>query len=223
MGSNPDRELEKWKKIGQKYRRNAITSLYDCKRHDRISRHEAKAMSKAQGEGPVPSKIATLFGRDQRAVTKAIRRVEAQQGKVTDKGRVEQGFLEAVEEATIQPARGAYVDIRLQASKVLIDYITVLSSDSDVPFRFMIFDREQAPGYPNDDDKVWEEPGSGYRLTYVKSCPLLYQNRDDKTFLHCGIAVEQRPIRFDIEGPELEDYLQRPVTFTITVRYRLPI
>jgi hypothetical protein len=49
----------------------------------------------------------------------------------------------------------------------------------------------------------------------------LYEDKDESKRLHCGIALKQRPILFGLSERELEAYRQLPVSFKITVRYRL--
>lgn len=137
-----------------------------------------------------------------------------------EKPRQEREFFEAVEELTMQPGRGRYLDISLLANTILIDRIIVQPSDTGAPFEFKVFDREQQSAYPGDEDLVLERSSDGRRLRWVPVRPELYQDGDGSKRLHCGIVLRERHIRFDLGEQELQDYLQLPVTFRVTLRYR---
>ncbi len=112
-------------------------------------------------------------------------------------------FSQSFATVTVNPNHGRYFGLKLPADDVGIHSITVLTSDHDVPFQFLIFDRKQTSDYYNHADVFWEEKGTGRRLTYIEPRPELYHDRDKCTHLHCGISLDERPMRFDIEGQEL--------------------
>ncbi len=76
MEIKEDKILAKYKKIANKVKLNTIIGNADEKRHDRISKREAKAMLRASKDGLTNAKIAYIFSRDPRAVSKALQRME---------------------------------------------------------------------------------------------------------------------------------------------------
>lgn len=73
---------KKYERLAEKHKANRKTGLVDMKRHDRISKSEARDMVKAHKEGLRPPAIASIFDRVPRSVAKVIAKA-AEIGEVT--------------------------------------------------------------------------------------------------------------------------------------------
>lgn len=76
MGNKQLKKINKYEKIASKFKINAKRSPEDRKRHDRISKREAKAMSHAYEDDLTITKIAQLFDRDARVVAEKVKDAE---------------------------------------------------------------------------------------------------------------------------------------------------
>jgi len=192
------------------------------KRHDRIKGDEARAMLRARRELKWPDwRIAGTFDRDIRQLRKHLKVLEKEQAHKGAKRSKLGEVLEAHTQVRIAPEHGLIFDIELPANTIWIDSITVRPSDTGTPFQFMVSDRELEPGYPNDLDMVCEVSSQGRRLTYTPIRPQRYQDQDECRHLHCIIAAHKRHRRFDLDNSQLQEYLQTPAKFDITLLYKL--
>ncbi len=130
------------------------------------------------------------------------------------------GLSEVEVEVSIEPGKGAYLPVALPASDVWIESIDVRPSDDGCDFQFSLFDREPEL-YPGKQDVLFERESTGHRIIYSPERLKLYHDRDRSNQLHCVIGVTWRHYRFDIDGQELQTYLEKPVSFTLTLLYRV--
>jgi hypothetical protein len=130
------------------------------------------------------------------------------------------GLEEAEVEVSIEPGKGRYLPIALPASRVWIESIDVRPSDDGCDFQFSLFDREPDL-YPGKQDVLFERKSTGQRIVYSPARSKLYQDRDKSNRLHCAIGLTWRHYRLDIDGQELRDYLGKPVSFTVTLLYKV--
>ncbi|MFC1994300.1 hypothetical protein ACFLVI_03450 [Chloroflexota bacterium] len=208
-------------KIAQKFKENTIDWYDDQKRHDRIQRSEAKAMLRAQKDGLSPARIGLFFDRDLRSVSKAL------EGFDDYKPTTESQSIEKVVRTTINPGETKliiedindkvfYFDIPVRTNDLLINSITVSTSQPDSPYQFLIFEREQLADKLSRDDIFWNEPSSGHRQTFIQPKPPRYQDVDGCGNIHCGIVHEggwRELIGDEFVSPD-------PITFTVELVYR---
>jgi len=147
--------------------------------------------------------------------------------------------LESTVELTVRPAEhdpiastipagicGAFM-AELDADRILIESMQVRSSDPSVPYRLMLFEDDPRK-YTEDlenEDTIQMKPVKQRIYTYQPNSLVPYANEKKQGKLYGGICVYQRPIpinllREDKKGERIA-YLQRPVHFTVLLRYRL--
>ncbi len=114
--------------------------------------------------------------------------------------------------------------VDIDADVVFIESIEVFTTEPRIAYRLYLF-AVKAPYDPLDweyDDLI-QAPEVKKRV-YSRSLnpPLRYRNYDRTRKIYCGICMGRRPLRFDLDDEkEKEDYYEAPVTYTITLRYRL--
>ena len=58
--------------------------------------------------------------------------------------------------------------------------------------------------------------------TYLPDPSLYYRDYGESNRLHVGIYIGQRPLRFDLfDEKQQADYYEAPVSYTITLKYRI--
>lgn len=227
MENRKDKIIVKYEELAKRYKRNAIVGYADSKRHDPVNDSEAKTMLRAEKDGLSITKIGMIFNRDPRTVSDAIER--------TKEAQLPPGLKPLIEfaEVTVTPtARGStarlqpyygieYLNIPVDSNDLLIDDIIITTSHPNSSYTFSIFDSEQPPDGYNDWDVFWKERVSTRRTIYITPRPQLYHDVDGCKHLHCAFEHEGHPIRFDLNNQQLNDYFSQPVTFTVTLHYRL--
>jgi site-specific recombinase XerD len=162
--------------------------------------------------------IRTLEAQGRKSIEAAVKNEHTVRADDVERGGA--GLEEVEVEVSIEPGKGLYLPIDLPASKVLIESIDVRPSDDGCDFQFSLFDREPDL-YPGKQDVLFERKSTGQRIVYSPARLKLYHDRNKSNRLHCAIGVTSRHYRFDIEGQELRDYLEKPVSFTVTLLYKV--
>ena len=146
---------------------------------------------------------------------------------------------ESAVEVTLTPARwdpwehmmaanaGALFNIELESEDILVEGLQVRTSDPQVPYQLMLFesDPRRLSGDLSNEDLVQMNPVTQRIYTYPAGGPIRYVNRDKTMRLHGGLWINQRPLLADLfteeSKEELKAYLQAPVNFSLTLRYRI--
>jgi len=179
-------------------------------RHDRIRPDEIREMKLARRVLKwSDNHIAGIFDRDRRQVRKVLEAPEKPKRGAT---------LKASDQVTIQPEKGLQFEIDLKYNEVWINSLTVRPTDCNVAFDFYVFDKKQKTDFQDEVDIVTEVSSKGGRIHCE---PIYYQDQDECRHLHCGIGLHKKRIRFDLDDLELNDYMQKPVTFEVTIIYTL--
>jgi len=112
-------------------------------------------------------------------------------------------------------------DIPIKANAILIDMISVRTSDPGVPYSIRQF--ESASNEMDDNEDMLQMEMKTQR-TYMHTLNFApYRDADASYKYHGAIELEAKPLRPD-KGPiEAEnEYYNAPVEFEITLRYKLP-
>jgi site-specific recombinase XerD len=122
---------------------------------------------------------------------------------------------------------GAAFSLPVEAASILIESLQVITSDIRLPFQLMLFTDEAVTDTSEWDARniLHNEEVTQQLYSYLPAGPLPYTNAA-KTNSVCGaIVLGQRPIRLDLNyqrnAEELRKYHVAPVTFKITMRYRI--
>ena len=122
---------------------------------------------------------------------------------------------------------GVHFDMELEASEILVDSLQVRSSDLEVPFRLMLFERDPyRDGFDaNAEDMVQMESVTQRIHRYPAHGAAPYANRDGNRRLHGAVVVDARPISFGVPrtGGQLGRAAARetPVRFELSLRYSI--
>jgi len=128
------------------------------------------------------------------------------------------------EPSTISAELGVYTTLHIEADDIAIVSIQVFTTDPQVDYRLMLF-----AIHPPDDSMDWYTEDllrmdmvAKRIFTYSPDPPLLYRDCTNSHKLHLGICIGQRPRRFNLrDDKQKADYYQEPVSYTVTLRYRL--
>ena len=147
-------------------------------------------------------------------------------------------ILESAAEVTVTPARwdpwesmiaqntGVFFTIELESDDILIESLQVRSSDPEVPYQLLLFETEprQLSGELSSEDLIQMSPVKQRIYTYPAGGPIPYKNRDKMRKIYGGLGIGQRALLVDLLAEETRQeqraYLQRPVDFSINLRYR---
>jgi len=129
-------------------------------------------------------------------------------------------------ESMIAPNKGVFFTVELESDDILIESLQVRSSDTEVPYQLLLFETEprQLSGESSNEDLVQMGPVKQRIYTYPAGRPIPYKNRDKMKKIYGGLCIGQRALLVDLlsEETRLEQrsYLQQPVDFSITLRYK---
>jgi hypothetical protein len=129
-------------------------------------------------------------------------------------------------ESMLAPNTGTFFTIDLESDNILVESLQVHTSDPEVPYQLLLFetDPHQLSGELDHEDLVQMNPVNQRLYTYPPGRPMPYTNRDKTRKLHGGLCISVRPMPVELLAEEtrekLNAYLQRPVDFIVTLRYR---
>lgn len=114
----------------------------------------------------------------------------------------------------------------IEASDILIEDIQVYASDASIPYRLQLFAcSPPADVYDWDEEDLIQMETVNQRVfTFAPAKALPYTDHDGLKRLHGAIEIGNRPIQIDLlEGDpkDIAAYYRAPVTYTVTLRYRL--
>ena len=129
--------------------------------------------------------------------------------------------------AGIQSMTYELFSIDISGSNIIVENIEIGISEPGLEYKLMLFENNPEVLSVNleDEDLVKMEPVARNIFTYCLPPPGRYVNRDNEKKLHGGIGVHQRSIPIELLGKsrekERKNFMTEPVTFTITLRYRM--
>jgi len=129
--------------------------------------------------------------------------------------------------AVFKPMTYEFFSIDISGSTIIVENIEICISEPGLEYKLMLFENNPEVLSINleDEDLVKMKPVARNIFTYCLPFPGRYVNRDNEKKLHGGIGMYQRNIPIELLGKsrekERKNFMTEPVTFTITLRYRM--
>jgi len=125
-------------------------------------------------------------------------------------------------------ASSASFTLKLASASILIESLQVRTSEPEVPFKLMLFETDpgEISGNIENEDIIQMGPVTQRILNYPAGKIMPYINQDGRGELYGAIYLHMRPLIMVISrkrggGGEIIQHKNRPVSFTITLRYQL--
>jgi len=118
--------------------------------------------------------------------------------------------------------------MELVSPHILIESLQVRTSEPETPYKLMLFERdpEKISGNIVNEDIIQMDPVTQRLLNYPTGKVIPYVNQDGHGEIYGAIYLYMRPLimvmsRKNRRGGKITQYKNRPVNFSITLRYQL--